>query len=127
MGACLSAPKECGVEDAGKAGAARILVASSIGKEMPVIALPSDTMHDINRKIEAVHGVQPSVMSRKKYHRPQLRVYHDNEWKRIRWDAKVSDLREYAKVDKPKLKYCELSDEISVNFSHELGTYGLIA
>lgn len=107
MGACLSGPAACGVEDAGAAGAALVTVALTTGLEVPVHVLPGDTMRAVNAKVEAVHGKQPPVVVRKQLVHPELHCRFERKWVAVSWDATLAQLPE---ASRSKLKYSDVTD-----------------
>jgi hypothetical protein len=104
MGACLSGPKACGLEDAATPGATLAEVKLSTGIVLDVWVLPGDTMRTVNRKVEAVHGKQPAVVVKGDLVHPVLHVKYERQWVPIQWDARVSQL------PNTKLKYSDITD-----------------
>jgi hypothetical protein len=58
----------------------------------------------INRKVEAVHGKQPSVVVKKALVHPVLQCQYERKWVPVSWDATICQL------PSTKLKYSDITD-----------------
>ena len=80
MGSCFSGPKGAGLQDSNKPGAFKVKVRLSTGLEVPTYVLPSDTIADIRRKVETLHGRQPNVAVRGRMQPPEIMLKRQGKW-----------------------------------------------
>lgn len=106
MGSCTSccAREPVGGQDAGKPGVTVVKVILSTGMEVPVYALPSDTMRDISNKVETAYGRQPNVAVKGRSVPPRLHAKHNKQWVPLQWEATLQQ------VQQTEFKYSDITD-----------------
>lgn len=104
MDQCLSAPEIAGLEDAEDQDAKLLTEKLSTDLIVKVFALTTETMADVNKKIEAVHGRQPKLAVKSRMTARLIHAKHEETWYAGRWDTTVQE------IGKTNLKYSDITD-----------------
>eukprot|EP00179_Madagascaria_erythrocladioides_P002110 CAMPEP_0198316472 /NCGR_PEP_ID=MMETSP1450-20131203/6354_1 /TAXON_ID=753684 ORGANISM="Madagascaria erythrocladiodes, Strain CCMP3234" /NCGR_SAMPLE_ID=MMETSP1450 /ASSEMBLY_ACC=CAM_ASM_001115 /LENGTH=139 /DNA_ID=CAMNT_0044019631 /DNA_START=42 /DNA_END=461 /DNA_ORIENTATION=+ len=109
MGCCFSEPVICGQEDEGAEGVFVLKVKLSTGYVARVYVRPSDTIKDVKKKIESVHGRQPDVAYQGQSVPTFLLLRKPDDWYSLDWDmpVHVSGITATSEV-----KFADITDQL---------------